>query len=167
MGIGQISLLVDSPLRTVNLAFRELDAEVRKQITAATKTAAGPIWTQTTREHALSRLQQRVLAGTSRVGVSGLNMRLMAGGGKTLSSGTATADLTNATEFGASPTRLQTVRSRKGKQYKRRMSTRFNRPRRGGYVVYPAAKDSIHRLASLIVQTTIRTTHEQIEKASS
>ncbi|WP_417561870.1 hypothetical protein [Microbacterium sp.] len=166
MGIGQISLLVDSPLRTVSLAFAGLDAEVRKQITRQVKTESKPIWFEEIRDRASTRLQQRVLAGTARTGVAGLNVRLMAGGGKKLSSGTPTADLVKATEFGANPGRTQTVRSRKGKQYQRRLGGRFPAPRRGGYVVYPAAKAAIPRVASLVVQTTVRTIHETIEGVS-
>lgn len=166
MGIGQISLLVDSPLRTVNLAFRGLDSDVRKQITKQTKAVISPVWADAVREHTTSRMEVRVLAGTARTSVSGLNVKLLSGGGKRLSSGTPTADLVNGTAFGASPTRLQTVRSRRGNKYKRRMGDRFNRPRRGGYVVYPAASEIIPRVASLVVQTTIRTVHETIEGAT-
>lgn len=165
-GVGRISLLVDSPLRTVNLAFGGLDSEVRKQITRYVKSDATPIWQQETAEHAASRLQVRVLAGTARVGVSGLSVTLKAGGGGTLSTGTKTAAISRAVAFGADRNSLRPVHSRKGRLYKRRIGLKFNLPRRGGYVVYPAAREAIPRLGSLIVQTVIRTTHEVIEKVS-
>jgi len=168
-GVGRISLLIDSPLRTVWLAFRGLEPEVRKQITTHTKRVAEPVWKETTREHALSRLQQRVLAGTSRVGVSGLSVTLRAGGAGRLSSGTPTAHVSHAVAFGASASKVQRIsaHSRKGrpvKAHSRRLGTRFNPPRRGGYVVFPAAREVIPRMASLVVQTTIRTVHELREK---
>lgn len=166
-GVGRISLLIDSPLRTVNLAFRGLDAEVRKQITSHTKRLAQPVWQEETRGRALSRLQQRVLAGTSRVGVSGLSMTLRAGGGGRLSSGTPTGLLARAVEHGVNPGKQVKVTNRKGTTFTRRMGTRFNSNRRSGWVVYPSVKAIIPRMASLIVQTTIRTVHEVREKVSS
>lgn len=166
VGVGRISLLIDSPLRTVWLAFRGLEPEVRKQITAHTKRVADPVWKEETRGHALSRLQQRVLAGTARAGVSGLSMTLRAGGGGRLTSGTPTSAVSHATAFGANPAKQVTVRNRKGTTFTRRLGTRFQPPRRGGYVVYPAARAVIPRMASLIVQTTIRTVHELREKVS-
>ncbi len=165
-GVGRISLLIDSPLRTVNLAFRGLDAEVRKQVTAHTKRLAQPVFAEETRGHALTRQQQRVLAGTSRVGVSGLSMTLRAGGGGRLSSGTSTGLLARAVEHGVNPGKQVTVRNRKGTTFKRTMGTRFTSNRRSGWTFYPAVKAVIPRMASLIVQTTVRTVHEVREKVS-
>jgi len=59
-----------------------------------------------------------------------------------------------------------TVTTRKGTTYKRRLGTRYRLPRRGGYVAYPAAGDSIPRFASLWVQTAIRTIHETVERVA-
>lgn len=165
-GVGRISLLIDSPLRTANLAFRGLEPEVRKQITSHTKRIADPVWKEETRGHALSRLQQRVLAGTSRVGVSGLSMSLRSGGGGRLSSGTLTGLLARAVEFGANFARKVTVRNRKGTTFQRRIGERFGSANRRGNTVIPAARAVIPRMASLIVQTTIRTVHELREKVS-
>jgi hypothetical protein len=165
-GVGRISLLIDSPLRTVWLAFRGLEPDVRKQITSHTKRLAEPVWKEETSGHALSRLQQRVLAGTSRVGVSGLSMTLRAGGAGRLSSGTPTSLIAHATEWGADPETKVTVRNRKGTTFQRRMGTRFGGTRRQGNTVMPAARAVIPRMASLVVQTTIRTVHELVEKVS-
>lgn len=163
-GSGRISLLIDSPLRTANLAFRALDSDVRKQITRHIKPVADVAWKEETRGRALSRMQARVLAGTARVGASGLSVSLMAGGAGKLSSGTGTGVLSRAVEHGADPNRQVTVRNRKGTTFQRRLGARFTRPRRGGYVVYPAARAAIPRIASLVVQTTIRTVHELRER---
>lgn len=165
-GVGRISLLIDSPLRTVWLAFGTLEAEVRKQITIHVKRVTDVAWKEETRERALSRLQQRVLAGTSRVGVAGLSVTLRAGGAGRLTSGTPTGLLARAVEHGVNPGKQVTVRNRKGTTFQRRMGTRFNTNRRGGYVFYPAVKAVIPRIASLVVQTAIRTVHEVREKVS-
>lgn len=164
---GRISLLIDSPLRTAALAFRGLDPEMRKQITRHIKPVATIAWREETAERAKTKMQSRVLAGTARTGVSGLSVTLRAGGGGRLSSGTPTADVSKATAFGANPSKQWTVTSRKGKQFKRRMGGRFPLPKgKGGYVFYPAVGDAIPRVASLVVQTAVRTVHETIEKAS-
>lgn len=166
-GSGRISLLIDSPLRTVNLAFRGLDAEVRKQISRFVKSDSLPIWQDETRGHALSKMQQRVLAGTSKVGISGLAVRLSAGGGGRLSSGTPTGDVAPATFFGANASKLQSIpsHSRKGhpvKAHTRRLGGRFPLPGRGGF--NPAVRAAIPRVGALVVQTTIRTVHELRER---
>lgn len=165
-GVGRISLLIDSPLRTVNLAYRGMEPEMRKQITSRLKPVATSAWQEETRGHALTRLQSRVLAGTARAGVSGLSVSLNSGGGGKLSSGTPTGLLSRAVAFGAGPGKLQTVRSRKGKTFKRRMGNRFPRATaQGGWVVYPSARVAIPRVSGLVVQTAIRTAHEVAEKA--
>ncbi len=163
-GSGRISLLVDSPLRDLAFAMRELDTEVRRQIGAATKRAASPIWLESMRGHASDRMQVR-LADSATVGVTVQNVFLRAGTGR-LSSGTPLADVAKAVEFGANPNRMVSVRTRKGTTYKRRLGSRFHLPRRGGYVAYPAARASIPRIASLWVQTAIRTVHETVEKVA-
>lgn len=162
-GVGRISLLIDSPLRTASLAFRGLDPEIQKQITNRLKPVATTAWAEETRGHALTRMQSRVLAGTARAGVAGMSVTLRAGGAGRLSSGTATAAVSFATAFGANPDKQWPVR-RNGKTYTRRMGARFPLPNsQGGYVFYPAAREAIPRVASLAVQTAVRTTHELIE----
>ena len=159
----RISLLIDSPLSVLAHAMRGLDADVRARIGTHTKAEAQPIWEETTRMQATSRLQSR-LAQSARVGVTQQNVFLRAGGVGKLSSGTAVSSIAVPTEFGANPNKLISARSRKGTAYKRRLGTSFGGPRRGGHVAYPAAKQSIARIAALWVQTAARTIHETIEK---
>lgn len=161
-GSGRISLLIDSPLRTLATAMRNVEPEVKRQIGSATKKSASPIWLESMHGHATDRMQVR-LAGTAQVGVTAQNVFLRAGGVGTLSSGTPISLITKPTEFGANPNRMITTRSRNGKTYRRRMGTMYRLPRRGGYVAYPAASDSIPRVASLWVQTARRTIFEKIE----
>lgn len=165
MGSGAISLLIDSPLRTVYLAFRGFDAAVRRQITRFIKRDAGLIWTEEIRERGQTRLEQRALVGTARVGVSGTSVTLIAGGRGTLSTGTPISAITDAAEYGSRPDKTWPVKSRSGKTYQRRMGGRFRPPRRGGYVAHRAAGEAIPRVAALVVQTVIRTFHELVEGA--
>lgn len=164
-GSGRISLLVDSPLRTLAHAMNGLDTEVRRQIGQQTKKAAQPIWLESMRGHATDRMQVR-LADSATVGVTTQNVFLRAGTTGKLSSGTPVSRVALPIEFGANPNKMVKVTPRNGKPYQRRLGTRFRPPRRGGYVAYPAARDSIPRFASLWVQTAYRTIHETIEKVS-
>ena len=165
MARGSISLLVDSPLRTLAHAMRGLDTEVKKQIGAATKKAALPIWQETTRGQVTTRLQSR-LADSARVGVTTQNVFLRAGTTGVSRIKTRRGVLAKAIEFGASPDSTVQTRSRRGTPYKRRMGRGFGLPRRRGYVAHPAAAESISRFASLWVQTARRTIHETVEKVN-
>lgn len=161
---GRISLLVDSPLRDLAIAYKSIPAENRKQINRATKSAAQPIWKTETAERGMTRIQQRTLVDTAKVGVTNRNVFLRAGGNGTLKSGTPIAKLMTAAEFGRPDAAPVSSRSKNKKAYKRRTGSLFGDRDRRGKVVYPAARDSIGRFASLWIQTTIRTLHEAGEK---
>lgn len=156
MRSGRISLLVDSPLRDVLVALRAVPAEARKNVTAYTRKNAEPIWFEETRDRAGSKLQQKSLVNTARVGVATRNIYLRSGGVGKLSSGTAIPTVAFGAEFGGNPEKVITQKSRKGKPYKRRMGNVFGAPRRGGNVVYPAARESIPRIASVAIQSAYR-----------
>lgn len=160
---GRISLLVDSPLQDMLIAARSLPAEVRKEIGVQTKKAAEPIWFEEVRGRGDTRLQQRALVNSSRVGVTARNVFLRSGSVGKLSSGTPVALVAKAAEFGGNPDRPIRQRSRKGTQYTRRMGAGFGLPRRTGNVVHPAAADSIPRFASLWIQTAVRTALDALE----
>lgn len=162
----RISLLIEgSPLRVLVDALRGVPAETKRQIGAATKRAALPIWTEETSERAATRLQQRVLVDSARVGVEATNLTLRSGGVGKLSSGTPVSDLAIAAEFGMSPGALINTRSRKGTQYRRKAGATFAGRTKAGKVVYPAAAAAIARVASLWIQTAHRTLHEAEEKS--
>ncbi len=162
-GAGSISLLIDSPLQTLARSLRAVGPETRKQINAATKAAANPIWKDETAGRAVTRMQQTGLVSTASVGVSSRNVTLRAGG-LTFKGGRSADRITGALEFGGGADKVITSRSRKGKAYRRRLGPAFGPPYRNGRVVYPAARDSIPRFASLWVQTARRTIHEAIEE---
>lgn len=156
-GIWRISLSIDSPVRSMLLAMRRVPADVRKQIGQQTKRAAQPIWFEETRAGAVTRQQQRVLVNTARVGVTQRNISLRAGQTGSLRSGTSVSRLAVGNEFGMSPAKQITSSTKGGKSYKRAAGPQFPARRPSGYVFHPAAKRSIPRVASLWVQTAVRT----------
>lgn len=161
---GRISVLVSEELQTLLSAARELPASVTKLTRQFTKRSADPIWQESVRGHVVDRQQTRVLGDTARVSVSDTNVMLKSGGIGNMANGTPKYKLAKGTEFGADANYVRTVKSRRGKSYQRHTNRQFNLPRSRGYVVYPAARDSIPRLASLWVQTTVRTIHEIFER---
>lgn len=161
---GRISVLVSKELQTLLSAVREIPKDVAAEIRKQTKTSAAPIWSESIRGHTVSRMQVRVLSDTARVAVSDSNVMLKSGAVGKMQDGTPVSLLASGTEFGANRNSTTTVLSKTGKSYTRRTKGQFKLPRRGGYVVYPAARDSIPRLASLWVSTAIRTIHEAFEK---
>lgn len=161
-GTGSISLLIDSPLQDLAVALRAVGPDVRKQINSATKSAALPIWTDETKGRARTRMQDKFLVNTARVGVTSRNV-LLRSGGLTLP-GKNGDKVTGAVEFGGGENKTITSRSKNGKRYTRRQGSVFGPRYRNGAVVYPAASASIPRFASLWVQTARRTMHEAIEE---
>lgn len=145
--------------------MREVPADVRKNIASQTKVHAQPIWNQELRERAASRIQQRALVNSGRVGVTARNVFLRSGAVGRLSSGTPVSAVAQAAEWGMGPSKVIETSSRKGKAYSRRMGPVFPANKRGGHVVHPAASDAIPRFASLWIQTAHRSLHEAQEKA--
>jgi len=162
-GNGRISVLVSNELSTLLQAVRAIPKEVASNIRKYTKTEAQDLWQESVRGRVSDRMQTRVLSDTARVAVSDANVMLRSGGiGKT--QGTPNSLLAFGNEFGADRNSTKTLTSKRGKSYTRHTRRQFKLPRRGGYIVYPAAHDAIPRVASLWVQTAIRTIHEQFEK---
>lgn len=165
-GTGRISLLVDSPLRTLLLALKGLDKETRTQINRATKNAAQPIWDDELRTSIAADRKEAKLASSGAVSVTSRNLSLRAGGKGTLSSGTPVARVARAIEFGMGPDKVITRTSSRGNKYTYRSGSRFRRRNPNGYVFYPAVRRTIPRVIALWVQTAIRTTRDEIERAA-
>jgi hypothetical protein len=165
----RISVFASSELRAVILGLKQLDREVKKQIRQQTKVAASEMWTQSVREHAVTRLEQRVLADTARVRVSDQNVTLSSASvGRSLKGGLKPSDDFAAVEFGAdrSKTTTYAATSRRGRRFtvhNRHTRHQLRNRNRKGFAVYPAAADDIPRLASLWVQTIVRALHEALE----
>ena len=98
-----------------------------------------------------------------KVGVTAQNLTLRAGIGP-LSRTVSLTEVAKAIEFGNNPHVKEQAVSKRGKVFTRRRGNRFGPPAKTGHVAYPAARDAIPRIASLWVQTAVRTIHEQIEK---
>jgi len=162
---GRISLLVSRDLGTLVQAAGTLDREVRGRLRAHTKQAATPIWTQESAGRAMTRIQARVLVDSARVAVSDTNVTLKSAQVGKLRSGVMRSVLASPAEFGANPNKPVRQRSRRGKPYTRRLGNAFGAPRRKGNVFHPAFRDAVPRVASLWLQTTIRTVAETFEKA--
>jgi hypothetical protein len=163
VGNGRISLLIDSPLRNMLAALRAVPAETRKQVTAHTRRTAEPIWFDEIRDRADSRIQQRALVKSARVGVATRNVYLRSGAVGKLSSGAPVSVIANPAEYGANPAKKITQRSKKGKRYTRRLGSAFGSPRRGGNAFNPAARESIPRIASVIIQTARRALFDALD----
>lgn len=163
-GSGRISLLVSKDLQTLAQAVKQIPREVAAQVRKHTRAEAEPIWKDEVRGHVTTRLETRVLSDTAKVSVSDQNVMLKSAATGKMADGTPKSVLAFATEYGADPAKIIHSKTKAGKPYTRRRGRQFKLPRRRGYVVNPAARESIPRLASLWVQTTIRTIHEQFEK---
>jgi hypothetical protein len=163
-GVGRISLLVSKELQTLAQAIRGLDKEMSAQLRKHTKLVVGPVWQESVRGNVTNRLQTRVLSDSATVAVSDQNVMLRSGGIGRLSSGLPKSEIAFAAEFGANRDSTEEVVSSKGKRYQRHTRRQFKYARPRGYVVYPAASEIIPRIASLWVQTMLRTTHEKFEE---
>ena len=165
----RISIFNSKELQGVVIAMKSFERESAKQIRRVTKDVVAPEWTKAVREHASTRLQQRVLADTARVAVSDQNITLKSAAiGKSLSGGLKPSEGVGGVEFGANRAEYTTYRatSTKGKTFNVRRRTKAQLPDRQktGHAVYPAAASIIPRIASLWTQTVVRTFYELIEK---
>lgn len=154
-------------LATVNV-LKKADKEVAREIRQQTKEMIGPAWNRAVAENVTRRVEARVLADTTRVAVSNQNVTLKAASvGRNLPGGLSIKQQWQVIEFGGRSNKPRTydARSRTGRNYSvTRNTTQQLRPsNRKGYVVYPAAARVIPRLASLWVQTTMRTYLDSFE----
>ncbi|NNC10341.1 hypothetical protein HII28_00380 [Planctomonas sp. JC2975] len=149
-----------------------LDKNVQTQIRQETKLLGQEEWTGLVARHlAGDSLQSTVLGETSKLQFSNQNVMLQSGASTRRMTGGATpAELARQEEFGANRNRLTAYRrrTRKGKtQQIIRHTTHPLMPiRRNGWTVYPAAAEFIPRIASLWVQTFMRTVYEAFEGKS-
>lgn len=152
MGSGRISLLIDSPFRDMLILLRNVPNDAGKQAMKYARAQAQPIWTDEMGGRASTRIQQRVLVDSARVGATARNVFLRSGGVGRLSTGTPVADLRVAAEFGMNPDTRVPYR-RNGKVYTRRIGTMFGGRAAKGKVFYPAAREASARVLSVIIQS--------------
>jgi hypothetical protein len=164
----RISVFESAELQATILALRGMDKELAKQIRDQTRKVVEPVWAKAVAEETTTRLEVRTFAQNTRVLVSNQTVTLKAGHiGRAFKSGTKPFELTAAVEFGADQDRVRSVtrRTKKGSVTYKRHTTHQLRPRNPkGYVVWQAAANVIPRVASLWVQTTVRTFHEAFER---
>lgn len=155
-------------LQAVLLAVRGASAEIRKQIRQQTKAVALQAWQEAVNANVSTRLESRVLGQTARVSVSDQNVRLSSATlGRSLSGGLKPPDNFGPVEFGGSSGKVTTYsrRSRNGGTHSVTRHTLAGfRPRNSrGYVFTPALREMVPRIASLWVQTVVRTMAEAFE----
>lgn len=148
----------------LNRAGKEMQGLIRKY----TRSELEPEWAKGLAERAETRLEHRVLVDTARVSVSNQNVRLKSASlGKSLAGGLKPSESWYAVEFGADTSKVTTytATSSKGKRFSvTRHTSAQLRPRRAkGRVIGPTVADLIPRLASLWIQTAIRTLRDGAE----
>lgn len=143
-------------LRDVILAINKSDREVQRAIRTFTKAELTTPWLQAINQHASTKLEHRVIAATATVTVSNQNIRITsAAKGRPLKGGLNPKVDYAPVEFGAGKSKR--TYTRKGHSVTRNTTAQFKARNRSGYVFYPAASAMIPRLASLWVQTVVKT----------
>lgn len=155
-------------LQALILSVRQANKDVQRQIRQRTKPILQTEWKKALAEQAMTNVEHRVLVDSARVTVSNQNVKLKSAQlAKRLSGGARINEIFGAVEFGAGQELyVEYTGNRRGKSFpvKRRVHQQFRHYKRRGYVVYPAAAQIIPRLASLWVQTAVRTFHEALER---
>lgn len=140
------------------------------QLRRATQGVVQPEWQKALDQEASTDLERRVLASTGRSQVSNQNVTLKSAGvGKVLSGGAKPVDVIGGAEWGSNRNKQKTytATSSRGRTYQvknRHTQRQFITRKKTGYVVFPAASRVIPRLASLWVQTVVRTFYESVER---
>jgi hypothetical protein len=147
--VGLVSVRQSAHLRATVLALKAAPKDIRGDVRRETRAVAAPQWTAELHRLSRSPQQTRMLANTARITVSDQSVRVRAAGSKrkALSGGATPYDEGKAFEFGSSKTR--------GRQ--------APRPRRRGYVFYPALATMGPRIIALWVQTAVRVIHNSLE----
>lgn len=135
--------------------------EVAKEVRSRSKAVIVPEWRKGLAERAPGeRMFHDRLVSPSTAYVSDRNVKLIGG---------ANGKFPRETEFGAFREDFaEYTGRRRGRTFavKRRTQRQFWHFTKAGRVVWPTASDLIPRIASLWIQTTIRTIHETIEKGT-
>lgn len=168
----RISVFNSKELQATIALLKGVDRETAKELRRATKDMVGPAWAKATADRAATKLERIVLANTARVAISDQNITLKSASiGRQLPGGLSIKDQYHAVEFGGDRAKQTTyqAKSKKGRTFtvdKRHTQRQLKQTARTGNVVYPAAAHIIPRIASLHVQTVMRTFAELIERGS-
>lgn len=163
----RISVWDSRELQAAILGLKRADKAIVREVGKHTRQVVVPEWKKAVTEEASTRLEHRVLVDTARAKVSSQNVVLTSATvGRPLRGGLNPKTDTPAVEFGANAKKsTYDRRSPKGTMHSVTRNTRGQlRPaNKKGYVVYPAARRIIPRIAALWVQTVVRTFHESLE----
>lgn len=151
--------------QAVTLALKAASKELRTDINKATRDTVGPIWKEEVNARAGAHVMaQKVLTKGARV-AAGNPARAIAGSSrKALSGGLVPEQAGRAFEFGTVGREKKTTyrTSRGGKSFNVTRRTRRQLPpfRKGGYVVFPAWRDTAPRMVSLYTQLIMKKVYE-------
>jgi hypothetical protein len=170
-----ISARSSEELQAVILSVHAAPKAVQANIKKYAAQDIVPAWTDELAQQGADALQQRLLVDTGRASVTNSTIRLRSGGINAQVSGGLSTDTVSksnrggvyhsykAAEFGANQFLVKEITSPNGRPEKRRTQAQFKRHDNKGYVVYPAARKVIPRIASLWVATVVRTLHDAFE----
>lgn len=166
-----INVFESEELQQFLLALKTVPKETAKMTRKYTKEMVDKEWKAGLAKRAVSPIQRAVLVRTAVSSVTPTNVIMKSATKGKVSSGTPSQVLASGAEFGADMDAYSkyTRRSPKGKthQVTRRVNRAFGWHRgREGRVVFPTAQDLAPRIASLYVQTLLRTTAEILEKGA-
>lgn len=160
--VVQIDVRESREMQAALLALQTVGKEVKTQVRKYTRQMVLPEWKKGLEKRAASKLDTKVLVKSSSVTVRDTNVVLKSGAKGKLK------DITKPVEFGTDRDswREYQGRSPKGKSYnvKRHTRRQLAWSRQEGRVVYPTANELIPRIASLWVQTIIKTFYENMER---
>lgn len=163
----RIDVLKSPELLATIYALRSIDRTLAAQVRKYTKAMAQPEWKKALAERADTRLEHRVIVDTAVVTVSDQNVRIQsASKGRPLSGGLNPKTHYHPVEWGThAKGKTYRRKSRNGGSHtvRRVMGTQFKPFRKDGYVFWPAAKEMVPRMASLWVQTTVKTIGNALE----
>lgn len=153
----------------VILSVKSAPKNIQQNIKKWAKADIVPAWQEELQAQHATPAQQRLLVDTGRATVTNTTVNLRSGGINASVSGGLNTDSESykAEEFGANVYLTHKVRetSRRGRSYivTRHTQRQFLPYNKQGYVVYPAARKVIPRVAALWVATIVRTMHDAFE----
>lgn len=156
-------------IKVILLSVKAAPKNIQQNIKKYAKADIIPAWQQELAAQPADDLQKRLLVDTGRAGVTNLNVFLKAGGINAKVSGGLSTDTGDnsyrAAEFGANRFLTHKVKTSDGRISRKQRHTQrqFESTDHKGYVVYPAARKVIPRVAALWTQTIIRTLHDAVE----